>query len=109
MSPTIEAVTNKAEDLDVISFNRLGEIECATGEHFPAKLTALCQAFYDTGARDLFDQLELVELWHVRGLPHTLFDTKIEAEKAARFWFPHESIDQRYSRLSYSTIFQEKP
>ncbi|MGK2884352.1 MAG: hypothetical protein ACSLE8_06185 [Rhodococcus sp. (in: high G+C Gram-positive bacteria)] len=109
MSPTIEEVTGKAEDLDVISYNRLGEIECSTGEHFAAKLTVLCQAFYDRGARDMFDQFELVEVWHVRGLPHVMFDTKIEAETAARFWFPHENIDQRYSRLSYSTLFQEKP
>lgn len=109
MSPTIEEVKNKAEDLDLISYNHLGEIECATGEHFAAKLTALCQAFYDRGARDIFDQLDIVDVWHVRGLPHAMFDQKIEAEKAARFWFPHEDIDQRYSRLSYSTIFQEKP
>jgi hypothetical protein len=45
-----------------------------------------------------------VSLWGVRGIPGTLYPTKIVAEVAARLAFSHEGPDQRYARIFY-TLF----
>jgi len=38
----------------------------------------------------------------------TLFETKCAAEVAARLWFPKESPDQRYCRIHYVDILEER-
>ena len=46
----------------------------------------------------------VVTLWGVRGIPGTMYPTKIVAEMAARYVFTHEGPDQRYARIFY-TLF----
>lgn len=49
-----------------------------------------------------------VDLWRVRGLRGVLYPTKIAAEAAARYHYPHESVVDRYSRIFYVTYIREE-
>lgn len=41
-----------------------------------------------------------IHIWFVRGAEYAVYATKMDAEMAARFWFPGEDPDQRYARVS---------
>jgi len=56
-------------------------------------------------------------VWFVYGDPDTnpeapvrvtLFETKYAAEVAARLWFPNENPDQRYCRIHYVDVLEER-
>ena len=51
-------------------------------------------------------ELKEVQLWCVMGIPQTLYDNKLRAERAARLAFPDEDADKRYSRVSFKTFYE---
>jgi len=53
------------------------------------------------------DELRQVQLWYVKGVPQTLYDNKLRAERAARLAFPDETVSERYSRIYYKTFMEE--
>ena len=53
--------------------------------------------------RDYFS----VELWYVKGIVGVYYETKMQAEEAARKAFPDEGADKRYARIYYKTFYQE--
>lgn len=47
----------------------------------------------------------LYEVWYVVGdTSKTLWATKEDAEKCARYFFPDESPDQRYARVKFHKV-----
>lgn len=48
-----------------------------------------------------------VQFWYVKGVPQTLYDNKLRAERAARLAFPDEDADKRYSRVFFKTFYEE--
>lgn len=53
------------------------------------------------------DGMKEVYLWYVLGIALTWYDSKIEAEKAARLAFPDEDADTRYARVGYRPFYVE--
>jgi len=52
--------------------------------------------------RPTFD--DAITLWKIRGVPRTLYPTKMAAEVAARAHFPHDNPTVRYSRITFIEI-----
>jgi hypothetical protein len=48
-----------------------------------------------------------VQFWYVKGVPQTLYDNKLRAERAARLAFPDEDADKRYARVFFKTFYEE--
>jgi hypothetical protein len=48
-----------------------------------------------------------VEMWYVRGIIGTYYETKLMAERAAWVAFPDEDSQTRYARVYYKTFFKE--
>jgi hypothetical protein len=53
------------------------------------------------------DEMLEVQFWYVKGVPQTLYDNKLRAERAARLAFPDEDADKRYSRVFFKTFYEE--
>lgn len=53
------------------------------------------------------DDLVEVTLWCVAGIEGVYYDTKIQAEAAARKAFPDEEESMRYSWLFYKIFYKE--
>ena len=49
-----------------------------------------------------------VEMWYVRGIIGTYYETKLMAERAAWVAFPDEDSQTRYARVYYKTFFKEE-
>ena len=59
------------------------------------------------GEMKVWYELKEVQLWCVMGIPQTLYDNKLRAERAARLAFPDEDADKRYARVSFKTFYEE--
>ena len=53
------------------------------------------------------DDLEAVDLWYVKGIVGVYYETKMQAEEAARKAFIFDDADKRYARVYYKTFYQE--
>jgi len=53
------------------------------------------------------DDLEAVDLWYVMGIAGLWYETKMQAEEAARKAFLFDDADKRYARIYYKTFYQE--
>ena len=53
--------------------------------------------------RDYFS----VELWYVKGIVGVYYETKMQAEEAARKAFIFDDADKRYARIWCKTFYQE--
>jgi hypothetical protein len=47
---------------------------------------------------------DAITLWKIRGVPRTLYPTKMAAEVAARAHFPHDASIVRYSRITFIEV-----
>ena len=55
----------------------------------------------------MIDGLKEVELWYVRGIIGTYYETKLLAERAAWVAFPDEDAHSRYARVFYKRCYVE--
>jgi len=55
------------------------------------------------------DEMLGVQFWYVKGIPQTMYDNKLRAERAARLAFPDEDADTRYSRVGYKIFYEFLP
>ena len=53
------------------------------------------------------DDLEAVDLWYVMGIVGLWYETKMQAEEAARKAFLFDDADKRYARVYYKRFYQE--
>lgn len=53
------------------------------------------------------DEMLEVQFWYVKGVPQTMYDNKLRAERAARLAFPDEDADKRYARVFFKTFYEE--
>jgi hypothetical protein len=85
--------------------------ECVVMEHHEPKLTmeAMRLSVYhsDTEIKLRDDGIygdDAITLWKIRGVPRTLYPTKMAAEVAARAHFPHDASIVRYSRITFIEV-----
>ncbi len=52
----------------------------------------------------ILEHMDSVTLWRVRGIDDVWYPTKMAAEIVTRVRFNEESMEQRYSRISYKTF-----
>ena len=53
------------------------------------------------------DDLKAVDLWYVKGIVGVYYETKMQAEEAARKAFIFDDADKRYARIWCKTSYQE--
>jgi len=63
--------------------------------------------WYNAGYQTCLENTKEVQFWYVKGVPQTLYDNKLRAERAARLAFPDEDADKRYSRVFFKTFYEE--
>ena len=54
-----------------------------------------------------FEGFKQVKLWYVQGIIGTYYETKVQAEEAARKAFLFDDADKRYARIYYKRFYQE--
>ena len=54
-----------------------------------------------------FDGFKQVQLWYVKGIVGVYYETKMQAEEAARKAFIFDDADKRYARIWCKTFYQE--
>ena len=62
--------------------------------------------WFNAGYSTCMEDQKEVQLWCVMGIPQTLYDNKLRAERAARLAFPDEDADKRYARVSFKTFYE---